>query len=317
MEMCVRIIFDSDPGIDDAVALLMAFASPEINLLGLTTVVGNAPLSQITRNALQVRELGESGHVPLFQGCPRPLLSWTHYDPTQTSAQFDYVKKIHGEQGLGGSTLPPPTLEASDEHAVSFLMRSLRDAPEPITLLCTGPLTNLAIALIMAPDIRKNIERVLVMGGSRSRGNITETAEHNFFVDPHAAFVVFNSDLPIVLSTLDLTRKVAVTEDLLNRMRTSSFSVPRQVVDIIESRPQAHYEPGMTTNVLHDPTVVAYLLAPDLFQTCKATVQIVSEKGPDLGRSLISLDTEGSVTLLTDIHLEGFHTLMIDLLERL
>lgn len=311
------IIFDCDPGIDDAVALLMAMASPAIQLLGISTVVGNTSLSKIQRNARYLCELAGRADVPVFAGCPRPLMSWTHYDDPRTSEAFSYVAHIHGATGLGNHPLTEPHHPLQLVHAVSFLIETLSKVSEKITLLATGPLTNIAAALIQAPEIRRNLERIILMGGVRGVGNITPSAEHNFFVDPHAASIVFDAGVPVVMSGLDLTRQVPVTPELMERLRSQKTQVSQALVEIIESRPSNHFEPGMTVSVLHDPTVVVYLLRPDLFKGREAYVSIDTNAGASMGRSNVyfSSSEPSNAFVLEEVNLEGFYDVMLDLLS--
>lgn len=313
-----RVIFDCDPGLDDAVALFMALASPRVTLLGITTVVGNTSLAHIQRNARYLCELTSRSDVKVFAGCPRPLLSWTHYDHARTSIAFDYVQHIHGESGLGSIAFPDPQHPLETQHAVTFLVDTLRSTTDPITLLATGPLTNIATALIMAPDIRSKIERLIIMGGSGSHGNTTPAAEHNFFVDPHAASLVFDAGIPIVLSGLDLTRRLTVTSDFLDSLRSLGAPAVNTLVDIIESRPQAHFEPGLERNVLHDPTVVGFLLAPELFKGRPAHVEIETNAGSCLGRSTIDffLRKAPNAFVLEEVEVDTFYAYILSLLKR-
>ncbi|MEM7772807.1 MAG: nucleoside hydrolase, partial [Cyanobacteria bacterium P01_A01_bin.37] len=202
------IIIDCDPGVDDAIALLLAFASPELTILGITTVAGNVPLSLTQTNARKICELAQRSDIPVYAGCPRPMLQ-----PLQTA------EEIHGKTGLDGTELPPPTMPLQSEHAVSFLIRTLEHAATPITLATLGPLTNIAIALIQAPHIAQNIQSIVMMGGAITLGNITPTAEFNIYGDPHGADVVFRSGIPITLISLDVTHQVLTTPERLLDIR--------------------------------------------------------------------------------------------------
>lgn len=318
------LIFDCDPGLDDAVALLMAMAIPdEIHLLGITTAVGNTALCHVQKNARQICELAGRSDVKVFAGCPRPLMGWTHYDEAQEEIdpQLAYVKEIHGETGLGGRALPEPCHPLEKTHAVNFIIDTLRTAPAPLTIVATGALTNLAVALMMAPDITAKMKSLIIMGGVRGIGNITPAAEYNFYVDPLAASLVFKADVEIVLSTLDVTRKVLANGAWLQEIRALGSTTACAIADIIESRPRGHYEPGMTESVLHDPTTIGYLLQPDIFSGRKAHVEICTTPGPYFGHS--TMDWEGTfseqepnVYVLTDLNVSAFFALMTSLLAR-
>ncbi|MGL4426868.1 MAG: nucleoside hydrolase [Alphaproteobacteria bacterium] len=322
-ERIETILFDCDPGLDDAVALLMAMAVPEkIRWLGITTAVGNTALSHIQENARKICELAGRLDIPVFAGCPRPLMSWTHYEEAagaEVDENFSYVKKIHGDTGLGGGVLAAPQLPLQQEHAAFYIVRALREVLEPITLVATGALVNVAMALIIAPEVASKIERIILMGGSGSIGNITPASEYNFYVDPHAASIVFNAGIPIVMSNLDVTRKILAHADLLRRIRALGSSTACVIADIIESRPKGHYEPGMTEGVLHDATTIGYLLHPELFEAEEAFVYIETASGPNLGHS--SIDWGGTTApcnalVLKNVNVPAFEALMLDLLGR-
>ncbi len=311
----------------------MALASRAVELWGITTVMGNTSLDKIQRNARYLCEVaGRADDVPVYAGCPRPLMSWTNYDPARTSSAFGYVESIHGSTGMGNILFPEPARPLETQHAVSFLVETLRQqgrgaggpgggggssSRRPVTILATGPLTNLATALVMAPDIRASIDRIVVLGGAMGVGNITPAAEFNFFVDPHAAAVVFDSGIQIAMIGLDVTRQVPVTPAFVQKLREQRTKVSETLVDIIESRPPDHYEPGMTTAVLHDPCVVGYLLAPELFQGRPAYVTVETNPGPCLGRSTVHFSSPQppNAFVLERIDAVGFYELMLGLLS--
>lgn len=318
------LIIDCDPGLDDAVALLMAMALPEqIDLLGVTTAVGNTALRHVQNNARKICELAGRLDIKVFAGCPRPFMSWTHYDEAQEEMDpnFSYVKSLHGDTGMGGTPLPNPTHPLEEKDAVNFIIDTLREASHPLTIIATGALTNLGAAFVMAPDIVSKINKIIIMGGVRGIGNITPAAEHNFYVDPLAASIVFKAGVKIVLSTLDLTRKVLAHPGWLKEVRALGSTAAQAIADIIESRPKGHYEPGMSESVLHDPTTVGYLLKPDIFSGREAYVDICTTPGPNLGRSTV--DWEGAFSgkppqtfVLTDLDVPAFYALMTSLLAR-
>ncbi|MGJ3254572.1 MAG: nucleoside hydrolase, partial [Elainellaceae cyanobacterium] len=248
------IIIDCDPGVDDAIALLLAFASPELEILGITTVAGNVPLSLTQTNARKICELATRPNIPVYAGCPRPIVR------SLTTAE-----DVHGHTGLDGTHLPEPQIPLQAQHAVPFLIETLLSAETPITLVALGPLTNLAIALIQEPRIIPNIQGIALMGGAIAQGNITSSAEFNMYVDPHAAHIVFASGIDITMIGLDITHQVLTTPDRLDAIRAISTPVSTVAADLL-----AHYgaydmkQYGFAGGPLHDPNVIAYLIQPDL-----------------------------------------------------
>ena len=275
--MARSIIIDCDPGVDDAIALLLAIAHPtELNILGITTVAGNVPLDYTSQNALKICALANT-NIPVYAGCPRPMLR-----ALSTAAD------IHGATGLQGTELPNPQQSLMVQHAVAFLIDTLQQTSEPITLATLGPLTNIAVALIQAPQIAHKIDRIIAMGGAITHGNITPAAEFNIYVDPHAAQVVFASGIPITLITLDTTHQVLTTPEHLARFRTLATPVSVAAANLL-----THYGTsdikryGMPGAPLHDPCVIAYLLKPELF-TFKPTYTTIDITSPDnIGRTVI------------------------------
>lgn len=270
------IIHDCDPGQDDAIALLLALASPdELEVLGITPVAGNVPLDFTVRNACKILELAARPDVPVFPGCPRPLLR-----PPVTA------EHIHGEDGLGGARLPAPTLAPSAGHGVDFIIDTLLSR-EGVTLCPTGPLTNLAVAMIKTPAIIPRIRQIVLMGGAIHGGNVTPAAEFNIYADPHAAQVVFECGAPIVMLGLDVTHQALATADRQRRIRELGNPVATVVADIMAAYPytdKARFgEVGMP---LHDPTVMAYLLREELFQGRDCPVEVATE-GPAQGMTVV------------------------------
>ncbi len=266
------LIIDCDPGVDDAVALLLALApGQEFDLLGITAVAGNVPLAHTHANARRVCALARA-EVSVLAGCPRPLVHGL------TTAEA-----IHGATGLAGADLPEPTQPVTDNHAVAFLIEQLSQAARPVTLAALGPLTNLAVALVQCPAIARGLEQVVVMGGSLGPGNITPAAEFNFYVDPHAARVVVEAGLPLTLIGLDVTHQVLTTPERLARYAALGPRVRQPV-----ARRLAHYGQGegdrygLPGAPLHDPCVIAYLLQPDLFTG--RPMHLGVETASDLGR---------------------------------
>lgn len=273
------IIVDCDPGIDDTIALLAAFVSPELDCLGITTVCGNQPLERTLRNALQVCELGARADIPVYAGCSRPML------------REPIFGQFHGKSGLGNTRLPEPVKQAEPASAVDFLIAALTEAGEkgaPVTLCCLGPLTNLAVALRMNPRIARGIERVVVMGGAyREPGNRTMTSEFNILADPHAAHIVFSSDIPIVAIPLDATHQVMLKPEHVadfSRVSGRISGVLAELMAFWDRNDVRRY--GSRGGPLHDPLVIAFLLAPQLFRTQKARIFVEYESELCMGQTV-------------------------------
>ena len=267
--MAQKIIIDTDPGQDDAVALLTALASPELEVLGITAVAGNVPLALTALNARKVVELSGRGDVPVFAGCDAPLAR-----PLVTA------EHVHGRTGLDGTDLPDPALPLAPGHAVDFIIDTLRREPSgSVTLVPLGPLTNIATALRRAPDIAARIGRVVLMGGAYFEvGNITPAAEFNIFVDPEAAAEVFAAGLDLVVLPLDVTHKALTSADWIAGLRAMPNRAGPAVAgwtDFFERFDTAKY--GSAGAPLHDPCTIAWLLAPDLFTGRRINVEIETE----------------------------------------
>ncbi|MSP48737.1 MAG: nucleoside hydrolase [Alphaproteobacteria bacterium] len=270
-----KIILDCDPGQDDAIAILLALASSEIDLLSLTAVAGNVGLERTEWNARAVVELA-GATTPVHAGCPRPLVR----APV-------HAAHIHGETGIAGATLTPPRRPLAAGHAVDHIRDTLRaHAPGEITLVAIGPLTNLACALVQAPDIAGRVREIVLMGGAIGLGNTTPAAEFNIYADPHAAAVVFNSGAPIVMVPLDLTHQVLATSERIGAVRALGNEAGRQVAAILDAYPK-HTHFGSDGGPLHDPCAVAWLLWPELMGGKECRVDIETEGAHSLGRTLV------------------------------
>ncbi len=307
----IHLLIDCDPGVDDAIALLLAFGSPELNLLGITTVGGNVPLVHTQTNARKICELALVRDIPVAAGCGRPLVR-----SRVTTAEY-----VHGETGLGQMAFPPPTLPLSPQHGVDFLIDRLMTAAEPIAVATLGPLTNLAVALVKTPEIATKIQSLTVMGGAMTYGNITPSAEFNFYCDPHAAQVVFEAGLPVTMIGLDVTHQAIATPDRLARIRAVGDPIGTTVATLLEQyshHDMAHY--GLAGAPLHDPCVVAYLIDPTLFKTRRCFVEIETQSAMSLGRSIV--DWSGvsgqmpNVEVVSEIDSDGFYVLLVDRLTR-
>lgn len=314
----IPLIMDCDPGLDDAIALLLAMASPEeIDLLGITTVVGNCHIEPTQQNARRICELAGHPDMKVFKGCPRFF-----FERNQPSKHSYSAADIHGETGLGGCQLPPPTIPLQPQHAVSFIIQTLLNAPEKITLAPSGALTNIAIALIMEPRIKQKIEKIILMGGAIALGNITPTAEYNFYCDPQAAYVVFSSDIPIVMMGLDVTHKTQTSEAWLQTIKAIGTPVSQAIIDMLSyyHRPEATLEPGAQAGVLHDPNVIAYLLKPELYKGRDVYVEIDTSLTIMAGRSTVDwhnkLNLKPNAYVINEVNVDGFFELLTSRLGR-
>ena len=279
--MSENVIIDTDPGQDDAVAILLALASPEeINLLGLTAVAGNVPLNLTVKNARTICELAKMKNISIFKGCDKPL-----------KRNLVTAEHVHGKTGLDGIILPEPTMPIKESHAVDFIIETIRENPRhAITICALGPLTNIAMALKKAPDIALKIKQIILMGGAYFEvGNITPTAEFNIYVDPEAAKIVFNSGVKLIILPLDVTHKALISEDRVNAFKKIGTPVAKAVsewTNFFERFDKEKY--GSVGAPLHDPCVIAYLLDPSIFTGRYINVEIETES--DLTRGMTVAD---------------------------
>ena len=251
-----KIILDCDPGHDDAIALLLAAHHPDIELLAVTTVAGNQALEKTTRNALKVCSLANIRSVPVARGMDRPLLR-----PPR------YAADIHGETGLDGPTIPEPDIELVPQHGVDLLIDLLMHSNNDITLVCTGPLTNLAMAMRREPAIVPKIQAISLMGGAIGVGNTTPAAEFNIWFDPEAASIVFNCGRPITMAPLEVTHQALATGAVLQRLRSSGRRVASFAADLLAFFADTYLRVfGFTDPPVHDPCAVAAVVAPDIMQ---------------------------------------------------
>jgi purine nucleosidase len=270
--MTRKIIIDCDPGQDDAVALLLAFASrDELNLLGITTVGGNVPLELTQRNARMMCDIAGISDIPVYAGCAEPL-----------ERRLKTAEAIHGSTGVNGIDVFEPQTELQTQHAVDFIIETLFAAElESITLVPTGPLTNIATAIQREPEILSRVEQIVLMGGAmREGGNRTPSAEFNILVDPQAADIVFRCGRPITAMGLDVTHQVLSTEDRVDRIRALGNSVAIATADMLSFFDRYDTVKYSSKGApLHDPCTVAWLLKPELFEgkDCNISVEIESE----------------------------------------
>lgn len=311
--MAQKIIIDTDPGQDDAVAILLALASPEIEVLGVVAVAGNVPLALTEVNARKIVELAGRADVPVFAGCDRPL-----------ARDLVTAEHVHGKTGLDGIVLPEPALPLQKQHGVEFIIETLRqEAAGSVTLVPIGPLTNIAEAFRRAPDIIGRVQRIVLMGGAYFEvGNITPAAEFNIYVDPEAAAEVFASGVPIVMMPLDVTHKALTSRDWIEGMRALPGRCGPAVAswtDFFERYDREKY--GSSGAPLHDPCTIAWLLRPDLFEGREINVEIETEGKFTTGMTVadwwrVSGRTPNAL-FIRDVDRDGMFALLTERLARL
>ena len=277
-----KIIMDCDPGHDDAIALLLASRSDDLKILGVTTVAGNSELENTTRNARKILDYADVTDVDVYPGCEKPMMRSLY---RLTGAI------IHGEDGLGGPKIPDPITPVKEEHGVDFMIRTLRESDEKITLIPTGPLTNIAMALIKAPDIKEKIDRIIIMGGAvMDPGNITSAAEFNIYVDPEAAKIVFASGCNIYLNTLDVSMKAVFYEEDIEALRVQGDKVSdivAQLLDFFASTHVKHF--GFKACPIHDALCVGVLIDENLIEYQKTFLDISVQDPLTLGETVADL----------------------------
>ena len=301
-----NIIIDTDPGHDDAVAILAALGSPELNILGITAVAGNVPLPLTERNARVICECAGKTDVRVYAGCEAPIKR-----PLVTA------EHVHGRTGLDGVEFPSPQMQLQDVHAVDFIIDTLREQPSGTVTLCPlGPLTNVAVALSRAPDIIDRIQEIVLMGGAYFEvGNVTPAAEFNIYVDPEAAQMVFRSGIDITVLPLDATHKALITSQRLNAFRAIGSRQGNVVADLLATynrHDTAKY--GSEGGPLHDPCVIAYLLEPGLFDGKLANVEIETESQLTRGMTVVDwwrvTDRKPNARFIGSVDAEGFYDLI-------
>ena len=305
------LILDCDPGIDDFVAILMILAAPEkFNLLGITVTGGNVPLKYTIQNTLKACELAGRPDVKVYAGCPAAMMR-----------SHAYESDVHGETGLKGPELPTPTMKAQPQHAVDFLIDALMTSKEKVLLATTGPLTNIAVAIIREPRILDHIDEIVTMGGSMELGNITPAAEFNFYADPEAVRILLTSRKLPTLVGLDVTHHVLTTHDWFEELEALDNPVAQTLVAMLRAFYDYDVQTyGLTGGALHDPAVIAYLLKPDLFKGQNVHVEVDLSFNVTRGRSTVDWydkrHLEKNAHVLNKIDIKGFFTLLTDLLSR-
>jgi inosine-uridine nucleoside N-ribohydrolase len=303
MSAPIPIVLDCDPGHDDAIALLLALASPELELLGVTTVHGNQTLEKTTANVLRVLELAGREDVPVAAGAERPLVR-----------ELTVAAHVHGESGLDGPALPDPRGVPVGQEAVDFLIERIVGSPRPVTIVATGPLTN--VARLLKRIETENLERIVLMGGSIAEGNMTPAAEFNVWADPEAADRVFHAGLDVTMIGLDVTHKALVTPAIAERLRAIG-SVGVFVAELVEFFKLYHLETyGWDGAPIHDAVAVAHLLRPGLVETRLRNVEVELESELCRGRTVVDLwrrtDRPANADVGVDLDADAFFDLLVE-----
>jgi inosine-uridine nucleoside N-ribohydrolase len=302
-----KIILDSDPGHDDAIALLLALASPELDVLGVTTVSGNQTLEKTTSNALKILEFVDRTDVPVHVGAPRPLVR------EQWAAAY-----VHGESGLDGPDLPDPKTKARKAHAIDFIAKQVEEH-ERVVLVPVGPLTNIALLLAKYPGIESRIARVVLMGGSIAEGNVTPAAEFNVWADPEAAHRVFTSGIDVTMVGLDVTHKALLLPEKVDELRGAGRvgSLVAQLYGFYHERHVQMY--GWKGSPVHDALAVAHVIRSDFVETEHRHVQVDTGPEPGRGRTYVDLwkrtGNEPNAHVGVDVDGPGFIQFLIERLS--
>ncbi len=276
------VIFDCDPGHDDAIALLLALGSPEIALLGVTTVSGNHTLERTTANAIRVLDHMGRTEVPVAAGAARPLVR-----------ERELTTHVHGETGLDGPDLPGPSREPEPAHAIDWIANAITTAAGPVTLVATGPLTNVALFMARYPELETRLERIVIMGGAIGLGNVTPAAESNVWTDPEAASRVFQSDVEVTMVGLDVTHQALMTREHAVRL-AGAGRTGKLVADLYEFYSRFHRDQyGWEGAPIHDAVAMAHVIDPTLLETARCGVRV--DTGPEISRGRTYGDLHGAM----------------------
>ncbi|MEO8355909.1 MAG: nucleoside hydrolase [Chloroflexota bacterium] len=307
-----KIIFDTDPGIDDACAILLALASPELSIEGLSIVHGNCSLEQATRNALSILELANAGHIPIAVGCELPLVQPSLLAP-----------ETHGDTGLGYAKLPEPRIKPIGQHGIDFLIETILASPGEITLVAIGPLTNVALAIRQEPRIVEAVRELIIMGGAiRHEGNTTALAEFNTYVDPHAAHIVYHAGIPTTLVPLDVTYQCILTLSDVQRLRQVDSPITKFVEDATRFYMEFHDEfQSIQGCVINDPLALALAFAPELCTYQEMPVDVDLSGGISMGKTIGDFYNYGkkpaNMKVALGVKPRDFIDLFVERMERL
>lgn len=304
------IILDCDPGHDDAIALILALANPSLRPLAVTTSAGNQTPDKTLNNALRILTLLNRSDIPVAAGASKPL-----------ARELIIADNVHGETGLDGPVLPAPSFHPQPINAVELMAQQIRASEHPVTLVPTGPLTNIALLLAGHSELHSKIERIVLMGGAAGVGNWTPAAEFNIFVDPEAADIVFKSGIPITMCGLDVTHRAQIMDEDIERIRQIQNPVAQCVAELLDFFMIYHRDPkwGFTGAPLHDPCTIAWLLKPTLFSAEECWVGIETKGEYTAGMTVVDryqLTTNATnANVLFDINRQGFVDLLVESLH--
>ena len=305
----IPLILDCDPGHDDALAMILAAHNPALKLLGITTVSGNGGITKVTLNARRVATLARI-NVPIAEGAGKSILG-----------AFEEANDIHGESALDGAELPTPSMELSELHAVDLIAKLIRESSEPVTLVATGPLTNVALFLKMYPDLKSRIKEIVFMGGSASRGNRTPYAEFNIWMDPEAADVVLRSGLALTMCGLDVTHQALVTSKVFTRLQEIGTPLSETVIGLLKFFAKTYDEVfEMPDPPLHDPVAIALLIDRAVVKSRFVNVQ--TELNGTLTRGATVVDIHGRLgenancNVALELDADKFWEMMLDAIKK-
>ena len=299
--MALPVILDCDPGHDDAIALILALASPELKVLAVTTSAGNQTPDKTLNNALRILTLLGRDDIPVAAGAPKRL-----------ARELIIADNVHGESGLDGPTLPDPAFAPQAMTGLELMAKCLRESPEPVTLVPTGPLTNIALLLAAHPELKSKIGRIVLMGGAAGAGNWTPAAEFNIYVDPEAAEIVFQSGIPVVMAGLDVTHRAQIMADDIERFRSVGNTVATTVAELLDFFMEYHKAEkwGFHGAPLHDPCTIAWLLKPEMFTTVHRWVGVETQGKYTQGMTVVDYysltGNKPNTTVMVDIDREAF-----------
>ncbi|MGN5013005.1 pyrimidine-specific ribonucleoside hydrolase RihA [Aeromonas veronii] len=308
--MALPVILDCDPGHDDAIALILALASPELDVLAVTTSAGNQTPDKTLNNALRILTLLGCDDIPVAAGAPKPL-----------ARELIIADNVHGESGLDGPKLPDPAFAPQAMTGLELMAKCLRESLEPVTLVPTGPLTNIALLLAAHPELKGKIARIVLMGGAAGAGNWTPAAEFNIYVDPEAADIVFKSGIPITMCGLDVTHKAQVMDEDIERVRAITNPVAQCVAGLLDFFMVYHRDPkwGFAGAPLHDPCTIAWLLAPELFHGVECRVDIETSGEHTVGMTVVDryglTGKPANALVLLGLDRAGFIDLLVERLR--
>lgn len=305
--MSLPIILDCDPGHDDAIALILALASPELDLKAVTTSAGNQTPEKTLRNALRILTLLQRNDIPVAGGAVKPLMR-----------ELIIADNVHGESGLDGPELPEPNFAPQQCNAVELIAKTLRESKEPMTIVATGPLTNIALLLTSHAELKPKIARIVIMGGAAGLGNWTPAAEFNIYVDPEAAEIVFQSGLPIVMAGLDVTHRAQIMSEDIERFRQLDNPVATVVADLLDFFMEYHKQEkwGFQGAPLHDPCTIAWLIKPSMFTCVERWVGVETQGKYTQGMTVVDYysltNNAPNTTVMMDIDRQAFVDLLVE-----